>query len=49
MKKILFVTTSSLELKNYAGDTIRARNIIKYLGKKNKVDIICIEKSNKKW
>ena len=46
MKKILFVTTSSLELKNYAGDTIRARNIIKYLGKKNKVDIICIDKNN---
>ncbi len=41
MKKILFVTTSSLEAKNYSGDTVRSLNIIKYLSKKNIVDIVC--------
>ena len=43
MKKILFVTTSSLDLENYTGDTIRAQNIIKYLEKDNKVDIVCLD------
>jgi len=46
VKKILFVTTSSLELENYSGDSIRAQNIIKFLKKKNKVDIICTAKDN---
>lgn len=41
MKKILFVTTSSLESENYSGGSIRAKNIIKFLKKKNNVDIIC--------
>ena len=47
MKKILFVTTSSLESENYTGDTVRARNIIKYLGKNNKIDIACFNKDKK--
>ena len=47
MKKILFVTTSSLEPKNYSGDAIRAKNIIKYLRKKNIVDIVCVTKKEK--
>ena len=46
MKKILFVTSSSLEPKNYSGDTIRSLNIIKYLSKKNIVDVVC-SSSNK--
>ena len=47
MKKILFVTTSSLESENYTGDTVRARNIIKHLGKNNKIDIACFNKDKK--
>ena len=46
MKKILFVTTASLGLGDYTGDVIRAQNIIKYLRKKNKVDIVCTTKNN---
>ena len=46
MKKILFVTSSSLEPKKYSGDTIRSLNIIKYLSKKNIVDVVC-SSSNK--
>lgn len=46
MKKILFVSTSSLKSNNYSGDVIRAINIIKYLRKKNRVDIISTTKNN---
>ncbi|MDC0426620.1 hypothetical protein OAM08_01360, partial [Pelagibacteraceae bacterium] len=46
MKKILFVSTSSLKSGNYSGDAIRAINIIKYLREKNKVDIVTTSKNN---
>jgi hypothetical protein len=46
VKKILFVTTSSLESENYSGDAIRALNIIEYLKKNNNVDIVSVSKKN---
>ena len=47
MKKILFVTTRYPQIKSYAGDTLRAHNIIKNLRKKNIVDVVCINEKNK--
>ena len=40
MKKILFVSSSNLNSNNYAGDSLRAANIINYLRKNNIVDTI---------
>ena len=42
MKKILFVSCSNLSQKNYSGDSLRAINIIKFLRKKNTVDVISL-------
>jgi len=44
MKKILFVTTRNPFSKNYSGDRLRASKIIKYLSKKNKVDLVYLDK-----
>ena len=48
MKKILFVSTSDLNTNNFAGDAIRANNIINYLKKKNYVDVISLTNFKKK-
>jgi|TARA_B110000261_G_C13057041_1_gene346595 hypothetical protein len=49
VKKILFVTNRYPEIKNYSGDTLLAYNIIKYLRKKNTVDVVCTHNINKKY
>ena len=48
MKKILFVTNRYPEIKNYSGDTLLAYNIVKYLRKKNIVDVVCTHNINRK-
>jgi len=47
MKKILFVTTR-FPLPILGGDKIRAIGILKFLSKKNKVDLVCISNKNHK-
>ena len=46
MRKILFVTTRNPFSKKYSGDRLRSSQIIKYLSKKNKVDMIYIDELN---
>ena len=40
MRKILFVTTRNPFTKRYSGDRLRSSQIIKYLSKKNKLDMV---------
>ena len=44
MKKILFITTRNPFSQNFSGDRMRSSSIIKYLSKKNKVDLVYIDK-----
>ncbi len=44
MKKILFITTRNPYSGRYSGDVIRALKVIKYLKKKNVVDVIYLTK-----
>ncbi len=46
MKKILFVTTRNPFSKQYSGDRLRSSQIIKYLSKKNKLDMVYLDKQN---
>ena len=43
MKRILFVTTRNPFSKQYSGDRLRSSQIIKYLSKKNKLDMVYID------
>ena len=44
MKKILFITTRNPYSGRYSGDVIRALKVIKYLKKKNIVDVVYLTK-----
>ena len=46
MKKILFVTTRNPFSKQYSGDRLRSSQIIKYLAKKNKLDMVYLDNQN---
>jgi len=46
MKKILFISTR-YPVPVLGGDKIRAVGILKYLSKKNKIDLVCLSGSNK--
>lgn len=48
MKKILFVSSSDLNLNNYTGDAVRGYNIINFLRKNNFVDTISFTSDKKK-
>jgi len=45
MKKILFITTR-YPFPVYSGDRLRAFDILKFLSKKNKVDLVCLNDAN---
>ena len=40
MRRILFITTRNPFSKQYSGDRLRSSQIIKYLSKKNKLDLV---------
>jgi hypothetical protein len=44
MKKILFITTRNPYSGRYSGDVRRAIKVIKFLKKKNKVDVVFLTK-----
>ncbi len=44
MKKILFITTRNPFLQKFSGDRMRSSSIIKYLSKRNKVDLVYLDK-----
>ena len=46
MRKILFVTTRNPFTKRYSGDRLRSSQIIKYLSKKNKLDMVYTDELN---
>ncbi len=46
MRKILFVSSTSLSLEVLDGKQKRAASILKSLSKKNKVDIVCVEENS---
>ena len=46
MNKILFITTR-YPFPIFGGDKLRAFDIIKFLSKKNKIDLVCLGNENK--
>ena len=48
MKKILFISSRDPFSNNFSGDRLRASKIIKYLSKKNQVDLAITDKKSSK-
>ena len=47
MKKILFISVRDPFSERYSGDVIRSKKFVRYLLKKNNVEVVCLGSTNK--